>query len=288
MRILRDPFVQFLALGALIFIAYTFSQSAQRDSAEKRIAIDAPTQNWIYSNFTKEFRRPPTRLEMGVLIRAHIEHEVKYREALAMGLDERDSIVRRRMMQKFDFLFGNGAADLTPEDDVLQNWYNPNAPEFSLSPTISFTHLWFSPDTRGANAKSDAAAALILLQSGDRATGDPFPFDVSFTNATPIEVRNVLGPEFTAAVFDAPTNEWTGPIQSGLGIHLIHVTQKTEGSAIPFQEIRDLILQQWRETESDRILQEMIANLKAQYEIKIDEDALIQFDYTPEDTGPAQ
>lgn len=282
MRVLKDPFVQFLGLGTLIFLAYSFSQSAEQPDVERRIAIDGPTQNWIYSNFEKQFRRAPSRLEMGALIRSHVEQEVKYREALSLGLDERDIIVRRRMMQKFDFLFGNAAAGMVPEDEVLREWTETHHEEFTLPETISFEHLWFSPDRRKSRTEADAAAALAALRAGRQETGDPFPFEVVFEGAIPAEVRSVLGAQFAGAVFRAPVGVWSGPIASGLGIHLVLVTDRTGPSPPPFEEIRDAVLAQWREEKSEEILAEMVAKLKADYEVEIDEESLMRFDYSPD------
>ena len=284
MRILKDPFIQFLVAGGLVFAAYEFSNSAQDFEADRRIAIDGATQDWLYSNFEKQFRRRPSRLEMGSLIQAHIEHEVKYREALAMGLDERDTIVRRRMMQKFDFLFGSAAADMVPEDGVLQDWYAANSDEFALPATVSFTHLWFSPDSRGSAVSADAEVARKALRAGEEARGDLFPFDVAFDSATRAEVRNVMGPEFTRSVFEAPIDEWSGPLESGLGHHVVRVTQKSPRESRPFADVRDSVLQRWRDAESERILAEMVARLKAGYDVVIDEAAIVQFDYAPDRT----
>ena len=282
MRILKDPFVQFLAAGGLVFLAYGFSNSAQDFEADQRIAIDGPTQDWIYSNFEKQFRRRPSRLEMGSLIQAFIEHEVKYREALAMGLDERDTIVRRRMMQKFDFLFGNAAADVVPEDGVLQDWYATHTDEFAIPATVSFKHVWFSPDNRGNDAAADAAEAREALRAGEERPGDRFPFAVVFDTANRAEVRNVMGPEFTQKVFEAPINEWSGPFESGLGHHVVRVTQKSRRESRPFEEVRDAVLQRWRDLESDLIQAELVARLIAGYDIVINEAAIVQFDYAPD------
>jgi hypothetical protein len=288
MRLFKEPFIQFVVLGALIFVAYNFSQTAEQAGIEKKIEIDAPTQTWMYDNFVKQFQRTPTRIEMGHLIKAHIEQEVKYRHALAMGLDDKDSIVRRRMTQKMDFLFGNGASDLIPDDSTLHEWYEANPDEFTTPATVSFTHLWFSPDNRGANAKTDAAAALVLTRKNEQPTGDRFPFDVEFSSANFGEVRNVLGPKFATTVFELPSTTWSGPIQSGLGYHLVYVSEKTLPTLAPLEEVRDLAIQSWREDESARIFEELIANLKAEFEVNIDEDALIQFDYAPDDEVPPQ
>jgi len=285
MRWTKEPLIQFLVLGALIFFAYNFSQKAENQKMDKSIVIDAPTQAWMYDNFRKQFQRPPTRMEMGHLIKAHVDEEVKYRHALAMGLDDRDSIVRRRMTQKMDFLFGNSASDTLPESDVLEQWYLANANEFRKPPTITFIHVWFSPDKRGDDAHSDAEAALQAIDADQSPTGDRFPFNVAFDDANFNEVRNVLGPGFARAAFELPVNQWSGPVPSGLGHHLVHVTDIKEGTLPPIDEIHDLVLQRWREVESERIFDDMVTALKDEFEIEINEDSLIQFEYAPDEAA---
>ena len=288
MRIIKEPFLQFLILGALIFVAYHFSRTAEEADAERRIDIDGPTQDWIYSNFSKQFRRVPSRLEMGALIRSHIEQEIKYREALTMGLDDRDSIVRRRMMQKFDFLFSSAAAGAVPGEEELQEWYESHSEEYAEPPAISFSHIWFSPDNRGSRVEADAAAALTALRAGEEAEGDPFPFDVMFDLATPAEIRNVLGEEFSDVIFEAPLDEWSGPFVSGLGVHVARVTERAPGGLLPLDEVHDTVLAGWREAESDRILVDLLAELEASYEIEIDEEALVRFEYLPDAMDQAE
>lgn len=282
--ILKDPLIQFLIIGTLIFVLYSFSRTAEQTRMDERITIDPPTQEWIHGNFTKQFRRLPTRTEMDALVKAHIESEVKYRHALAMDLDNQDTIIQRRMMQKFDFLFGNAAADALPEESRLRDWYQANPDEFLEPATITFTHLYFSPDKR-QSPEQDAATALETLQNNHKPESDTFPFEVHFDKATPAEVRNVLGPEFTQAVFETPVKSWSGPYKSGLGFHLVHVTKNTKPEILPLDQVHDAVLQRWREAESERILTDLVAELTAQFEININETALEQLDYMQEDVG---
>jgi peptidyl-prolyl cis-trans isomerase C len=279
MRLFKEPAVYFLLIGASIFALYNMSQPARDARMDGVILVDETTQQWIYSNFTKQFSRPPTRSEMDTLIRVHIVSEVKYRHAIEMGLDEQDSIIRRRMAQKFDFLFGNAAADSLPSDDVLQKWYTSNSGDFLNPPTISFSHLYFSPDRR-KNPSSDAAKVLKAIREGMEPDSDTFPFEVEFNDATPAEVRSVLGADFVEAVFEIPAGSWSGPVRSGLGYHLVHVSRVTQGGMPPLESIRDAVLQDWRAEESDRILQNLIDELTDQFEIDIDSRALTLFEYS--------
>lgn len=289
-RFWKDPFVQFLALGALVFIVYAFSRSEDETQSSNRIVIDASTQVWLYDNFIKQFGRPPSRPEMGAIIKSHVDQEIKAREALAMGLDAGDSIVQRRMVQKFEFIFGSEAADRTPDDDVLRGFYRDNLGDYMPPAVISFEHRWFNTDGRGTSAKHDAERALSVLQSGRDVPGDPFPGPhQSFFVSTPdYEVRRALGSEFTRAVFDAPLETWSGPLKSGLGYHLVYVTHRIQPEPPPFDQVRDAVLEQWREAESARLLSETIEQMKAGYEIEIDEAGLTQLNYAPDDLPIAQ
>ena len=139
----------------------------------------------------------------------------------------------------------------------------------------------------GDAVTADAEAALATLRAGRSVEDDHFPFEVIFEHASPVEVRNVFGPKFTEAVFQVPLNVWAGPYTSGLGVHLVRVTDKTDRMLPPLEELHDAVLQHWRDAKSDRILAEMLEGLKAEYEVDIDEEALVRLDYAPDDIGHA-
>jgi len=291
MRLIRDPFIQFLLIGGLVFAVYAYVRTDGGDVAEKRISIDSDTQSWLHSNFSKQFRRPPTRLEMGALIRTYTTNEVKYREALALGLDQRDSIVRRRMMQKFDFLFGDTAATEIPAEEDLERWYAEQKSEFQLPARISFEHLWFSPDRRGDSAADDAIEALTKITDTSSPVpasefGDQFPMDVALDEVDRGQIRRVFGEDFATTMFetefDAPTGQWFGPIQSGLGYHLIRVSKRSAAVTPPLAEVRETAIELWRQQNSEQRLAEMVTSFQGQYEVTLDEEAITQFEYTPE------
>ncbi len=280
MRLLREPLVQFLALAALIFFLYPFSKEANRRKTTERVVVDAATLQWMFDNFEKQFRRRPTRTEMEGMLATHVDSEIKYREALAMGLDEGDTIVQRRLVQKFDFLFGDAGGEVQPDDSTLRQWYEDHPERFARPGTLTFTHLWFSSDSR-ADAAGDAQLALTRLSEDETVRGDPFPFQSSFSDATPGEIRNVFGLEFTEAIFQAPLDTWYGPLRSGLGVHLVNVSNRTLAERPEFETVRDRVLDQWREQESQRVLAAFVEKLHEKYEIEIDQASLDGLEYAP-------
>lgn len=278
-KVFRDPFLQFLVLGGVIFLLFGLFRSQDGAGSERRISVDRLTQEWLYDNFSKQFRRPPTRFEMGALIQSYVNDEVKFREALALGLDARDTIVRRRLMQKFDFLFGAAGTNITPADEELERWYAEHIAEFVSPGTVSFTHRWFSPDDRGSATHADAASALSALRAGEPVAGDTFPFDLSYEAQSAMGVRRLFGPDFAAAVFEAPLDQWSGPIESGLGYHAVLVTQRTAEIAPALDKVHEAVLDAWRLDESKRVLLATLAKLRSEYAIEIDETATEQFEF---------
>ena len=282
MKFLRDPFIQFLIAGIIIYTLFALTGTEDPAIRDHQINIDASTLEWIHGNFTKQFQRPPTHDEMDALVRTHIEHEVKYREALSVGLDERDSIVQRRLVQKFDFLFGDAAAQMAPDDVTLQRWYEEHRAAYEVPATISFAHYWFSPDSRKESAEDDARNAVAALQAGERAQGDPFPFDAEFAGVREGEVRRIFGERFAQAIFTAPIGVWIGPIESGLGFHAVHVASRTDAIVPPLADVRDAVLQDWRHAESEHILEQTVNELFDDYTVTIDDASLKSLSYMPE------
>jgi hypothetical protein len=281
MRFLKEPFVQFLVLGAIVFGVYNLSPASVELENERSIVIDATTQQWLYDTFVKQMSRKPTRTEMDAIVHAQVNQDIKAREAIAMGLDAQDTIIHRRLNQKFDFLFGDAAASLVPEDGVLEQWYEDHSETFYVPGRISFSHVWFNPDARGASLETDAASGLQQLRAGEAVSGDRFPFETSMSNASTHEIRAVFGLEFVEAISQLPMNEWSGPVRSGLGLHAVSVTDREKNRVEPFENVRDRVLEHWRDAENERLLEDILNRLRSSYTIDIDDAALEQWEYAP-------
>src|SRR5262245_66199196 len=163
-RFLREPLLHFLAIGAAPFGIYDFTQAGRAEPASSRqiqLSLDDLAQLAVL--FQSQWRRAPTPEEFGRLVENKIQGEILYREALAMGLDKDDEIVKRRMAQKMQFLAEDVAAASEPTTAELKAWFEKNSASFRQPPRLSFRHLYFSPDRRGDRARDDAANALAKL-----------------------------------------------------------------------------------------------------------------------------
>ena len=243
-RLLREPLVHFLLIGAVLFGLYSFTQPehpAIAPSKEIRLSLDEIAQ--LTQLYQSQWRRPPTPQELERMVENKVEQEILYREALAMGLDKDDEIVKRRMAQKMQFLAEDVAAAREPTTAELRSWFEKNSAKFAQPPRLSFRHLYFSPDRRGARARDDAEQALAKLagQPVDAkvatSLADPFMFQDYYRDRAPDYLAKEFGPQFALAVAKLAPGSWQGPIESGFGWHLVFVDTVIPGRVPAFEEI---------------------------------------------------
>lgn len=251
-RLLREPLIHFLLIGALLFGLYGLAPSAgPATAASKQIRLSQGEIAQLTLLFQSQWRRPPTPQELERLVENKVQQEILYREALAMGLDKDDEIVKRRMAQKMQFLAEDVAAALEPTTAELKTWFEQNSDRFAQPPRLSFRHLYFSTDRRGERARDDAQQALAKLagQPVDTpvagALADPFMFQDSYRDRAPDYLAKEFGPRFALAVSKLAPGSWQGPVESGFGWHLIFVDTVIPGRVPAFEEIEADVRTAW-------------------------------------------
>ncbi len=251
-RFLREPLVHFLLLGAALFLAWHFLKPASDEGPASRqllLSLDEITQQAML--FQARWNRAPTQQELEQLMEARIQEEILYREALALGLDKDDTIVKRRMAQKMQFLAEDVATARVPDTAELEAWFAENARQFAQPSRFSFRHLYFSPDLRGANAHDDAVRALSRLdgQPEDAAIAgqlaDPFMFQDYYRDRAVEFLGKEFGPQFAMALERLPPGSWQGPIESGFGWHLVYVDTVIPGRLPDFEEVMPDVKTAW-------------------------------------------
>ena len=185
-------------------------------------------------------------------MQSYVREQVLYREALELGLDRNDTIVRRRMLQKMEFLGEAVAADDEPPASELERFFLAAAERYRVPAKATFTHVYFSRDRRGDRAVEDARAALPALRSPANADdpahlGDPFLLGTVHGAQTRQSLDALFGASFTRAVFESEVGKWQGPVESAYGFHLVRVTERTEPRLPPLAEVRAQVLADWRD-----------------------------------------
>ncbi len=276
-RILREPLAHFLLLGALIFAVHVWrGKDGTETSTKERIEVTAGTLAWLGEGFAKQWHRAPDEAELRGMVNDHIREEVLYREALAMGLDRNDTIVRRRLAQKMEFLSQDIAASVEPDEAALREYFTGNTARYAEAARVSFRQAYFSRDKRGDKLATDAKAALEALAKGadEETMGDPSLLPLEFENAHAGEITATFGDGFAEALRDMSVGEWRGPVASGYGLHLILITGRAEMEAVTFESVRDAVLRDFSEERRREANLDFISRLKQRYEITIDENAL--------------
>ena len=271
----REPLLHFLLIGAALFVIYHWlNPTATNSDTSRRIELTNDDIRQLEISWTAQWQRPPTPEEMRNLVEDKVRQEILYREGLALGLDRDDTIVKRRLAQKMEFLADDVSALRDPSLDELKKWYAKNGSQFSLPSRITFRHLYFSADKRGAQARDAAASALAKLagKAADTidltALADPFMFQDQYGDRTLDQVANVFGTKFAEELFKLRPGAWNGPVESGLGWHLVWVDSITPGRTPEFEEVDiSQIKSQWLAAQRAETKRELFEAMRARYEI---------------------
>ena len=273
-KLLREPLLHFFLLGAGLFLLSGFVGESDQDQPD-RIVVNASQIERLIESWKKTRMRPPTMAELDGLIEDHIREEIYYRQALAMGLDRDDTIVRRRLRQKMEFLSQDLAARVDPTESELQAYLEENEDSFRLEPRISFQHIYFNPDRRGAKAHTDAVH-LLAMPRGDGGTidiatsGDPLPLPHEYKSLPEREVINLFGRDFAAQLLSLAPGAWQGPLMSGYGLHLVFVRERTESKTPALAEVRDAVSREWREARRRATNEEVYQQLRERYTVVVE------------------
>ncbi len=248
-RLLREPLLHFLILGAGIFVLFSTVGDVQDEKSDRIVVSAAKIEN-MAKLWKRTWQRPPTQQELEGLIEDHIKEEVLYREALALGLNQDDTIIRRRLRQKMEFLVEDVAAVAKPTEAELQVFLEKNPTMFRVQGRVSFSHIFLDQDRRGEAAHRDAESLRIrLVGSTGRvdpaALGDPFLRPHDFKALPENEVVKLFGREFAARLLELKPGQWTGPVESGYGVHLVHVRERTEGRLPELADVRAAVRREW-------------------------------------------
>ncbi|SNT17555.1 peptidyl-prolyl cis-trans isomerase [Tropicimonas sediminicola] len=266
MRLLKEPLVHFLLLGAGLFAWYSIrAPEVPAEDAGPEIVIDAQDVDRLIVQYRATWRRPPTTNELEAMIDGLAREEVLVREAKAMGLDVGDSVIRGRLTQKMDFLTTSVAQSMEPEVGVLQEHLEANADRFRTDGRIGFEQIYLG------TAPDEAATEQVLAELESGAAPDTLGQRTLLPQDVPPSARTAIDATFGSTFFEQlqalPDGAWQGPVISGYGAHLVRVTAREEARLPELDEIRDAVLFDWRREMSETLTEAQFEQLSAQYTI---------------------
>lgn len=274
-RLLKEPLLHFLVLGALLFLAYGLLRKNDSVREPGQIVVTLRQVEQLAAGFTKTWQRPPTPEELAGLVKDRVREEVYCREALALGLDRDDTVIRRRLRQKMEFVSDDVAALAEPTEAELEQYLRAHPDAFRIEPRFTFRQVYLDPGKHGAELAQDAAQLLAQLDhAGAEANlatlGDSLMLDSQYSDLPATEVARQFGESFAAALGGLAPGRWQGPIESGYGMHLVFVRERVEGRLPELSEVRESVRREWENARRVAANEAFFAELLKRYTVTIE------------------
>jgi hypothetical protein len=274
-RLLKEPLLHFLLLGAALFgFDALGSDRTARADTNKILVSEGRVAN-LAALFTKTWLRAPSSPELRELIDDFVLEEALYREGTALGVDLNDTIIRRRVRQKMEFVVDDIIEQAEPDEEQLRRWFSEHPESYANPQTYRFRQLCMNPVRHGENLEAHAAQVLTKLRSqatnlDPRGLGDPSVLEHAFVDITPQSITATFGPGFAEKFLLLPVGEWTGPLESAFGLHLVLIDERTPGKPHSFDAARDEVARDWAFAQREVARALFNQELLARYEVSIE------------------
>jgi hypothetical protein len=268
LRLLREPLVHFLVIGGLMFAVFTAMNGANEPPPHV-IVITPARIDQIAAGFESVWRRKPTEDELDALIEEDVRDEVYYREAMALGLDRNDAIVRRRLRLKMEFLMDSTANAVDPVAGELETFFAANEELYRFEPRLAFEQIYL-----GENPSPETIPRALSVLQSDPATD---PFTLGKRTLLPAQlglssqdvIFGVFGKGFFEQLAELPPGVWTGPVVSTYGVHLVRIVDSLPTRTPRLEEVRKDVLRDWKTAKADQIRDRDYAERRARFVIEI-------------------
>ena len=271
-KILKEPLLHFLLFGALIFAVYGW---LNRDvQAFDEIFVSRGQQEHLVNMFSRTWQRPPTPEEYQGLLRDSIREEIAYRESVAMGLDEGDVIIRRRMRQKLELLTDEIVSFSEPQESELQSFLEENPDSFRIETVMDLRQIYISVDKHGDNSNSEALRVLNQLQTDPALDwmnmGDVLQLPGQYRDVRIGELRRLFGTRFADELTGLEEGAWSGPVSSAYGLHLVYIDRLEPAREPSLAEVHDKVKVEWLEQRRRQATDELYDRMAQKYSIEIE------------------
>jgi hypothetical protein len=276
--LLREPLFHFLLLGCVFFLLYQLLVDGGEGEAAGRmqIRISEARIEAIAAGFEKTWQRPPSVAEMDSLLQGFVREEIYYREALALGLDQDDPVLRQRLAQKLRFLLEDLTQLAEPTEAELQAYLDANPDAYRRSPSFSLRMVYLNPELRGADIDVEAEAGKLLtrLRAGDVTaadTGDTTMLPRRYENESLPNIGRDMGRDFVQQLVDVPVGSWQGPLVSSFGLHLVYIEERIDSKLPVLDEVRKPVLRDWTSEQRRQANEANYQELHKRYQVIIEE-----------------
>ena len=262
MKWFKDPLILFFIGGVFLF---AIAELADSDEISYQIDIRESDLTRLNDQWAMQMRRPATEQELGNLTEQLIKEEIYYREAMRLGLDQNDTIVRRRMVQKLTFLTEDIATTDIPDEQALKDYYGKNIEEYRQPKRYSFQHRYFSSDRR-EDAQEDAETSLF----NNKDLGDPFMLQKAYNKRSEREIADLFGREFAQSIANLePSDQWQGPLKSAYGFHTLLLETTQESYIKDYETVKERVLIDFQQKTRRVANEQYFLDLRNKYSVNL-------------------
>ena len=274
-RFFQEPLLHFVLLGIMLFALDAFLRDRTVDAGGGDIVVSRGRIENLAALFAKTWQRPPTAEELRGLVDGYILEEALYREGLALGVDTDDTIIRRRVRQKMEFVVDDVVELAEPTDADLEAWLAEHADSYARPERLTFRQVYLNPESRGASLRTDAEALLAQLRSSDstsdpRQLGDAFLLEHAYAETSGEIIARSFGQAFAERLAEQPTGEWCGPVESAFGLHLVFIDARTEGQHPALAEVRGVVARDWSYAQREQVSKRFYEEVLERYRVSIE------------------
>jgi hypothetical protein len=273
-RFLREPLLHFIAIGGLFFLIFTAVNDVSENSIDT-IIITPERIAQIATGFNGVWNRMPTAKELDNLIKEEVRSEVYYRDALALGLDKNDAVVRRRLRQKMEFLTDTGIYLQEPSPGELETYFAANKQAYRSEPRLAFEQIFLGESPPEYTVSQTLKTLLSKPAMDPSSLGQRTLLPAQLKLSQPDAIDSVFGKGFYNQIAELAPGEWVGPVTSVYGTHLIRTLDGQPARIPPLEEVRDFVLQHWKSAKAQENREQDYAKRRSRYIVEIlrDENA---------------
>jgi len=277
-KLIREPLVHFLLIGAGLFLLFGWRGNpaslpgGQSGPPTTKIIVSQGDIDQMIALFGKTWQRQPTEEEIKGLVNEFVRDEIYYREAIAIGLDKDDAVLRRRLRQKMEFIFEDISSGAEPTDKDLDAFLKKYSEKYLIDPQMSFRHVYVNADRRGKSAEADARQILAQLNEGTDpdSVGDPLLMESEIRLAPLWDIRKQFGDQFSRGLLTLKQGRWDGPVLSGFGLHLVFVKKRVGGRLPELNEVREMVKRDWMFERQKELKDAAYAKIRERYTVVVE------------------
>jgi hypothetical protein len=278
MNLLKEPLLHFLLIGAALFLLYGWRGNSSSmpgglaGTPTEQILVTRDALDQMNNLFAKTWQRPPTEEEQTGLMEDIVRNEIYYREAIAMGLDRDDEVLRRRLRLKMEFILEDIMSLAEPTDEDLRAFMKKHREKYLTDPQVSFRQVYINTNKRGKSAESDARQVMAQLTAGDDpdSVGDPTMLEAEVRLSPLWDIKKQFGDEFGKNLLELKPGKWAGPIRSGFGLHLVFVREHL-GERLPdLKEVREAVKRDWMVDRQKELKDTAYAKIRDRYTVTVE------------------